>query len=90
VDGHFGVDCTLYSRCNTGFRRTHDGKVLKSLPTELELRDYADPLARVPMQFMAGVRAHAVSVENPATGKLVEREVSLMRQTNFGVLSEFL
>jgi hypothetical protein len=42
------------------------------------------------MEFMAGVGAHAVSVENPVTGKLVKREVALMRQTNFGVLTASL
>ncbi len=51
-------------------------KVLKSSPIEQELRAYADPLARIPREFMAGVGAQAVSVEKPATGKLVEREVS--------------
>ncbi len=32
VDGHFGVDCTLYSRCNIGFKRKLDGKVCTSPP----------------------------------------------------------
>ncbi len=59
----------LYSRCNTGFKRTLEGKVLTCSPMEKELKEYADPLARIPMEFTAGVGAHAVSVENPATGK---------------------
>jgi hypothetical protein len=36
-----------YSRCNTGFKRTLAGKVLTCSPTEEELKEYAEPLARI-------------------------------------------
>ncbi len=72
------MDCTLYSRCNAGFKRTYVGKVLTSSLIEQELR-----LLQTPWQGYLGN-----SVENSATGKLVEREVSRMRE--FGVLTAYL